>query len=79
MDAISRVRYNGSYTIAAKPIKTLELHDTMIQLLIISLYHSIENTANQSTGKALCISGYCIQPSHYARRECPIDYVGHMV
>ena len=24
MDAISRVWYNGSYTIAAKPIKTLE-------------------------------------------------------
>ena len=36
MDAISRVWYNGSYTIAAKPIKTLELHYTMIQLLIIS-------------------------------------------
>ena len=29
MDAISRVWYNGSYTIAAKPIKTLELHYTM--------------------------------------------------
>ena len=26
MDAISRVWYNGSYTIAAKPIRTLELH-----------------------------------------------------
>ena len=36
MDAISRVRYNGSYTMAAKPIKTLELHHTMIQFLIIS-------------------------------------------
>ena len=34
MDAISRVWYNGSYTIAAKPIKTLELHYTMIQFLI---------------------------------------------
>ena len=33
MDAISRVWYNGSYTIAAKPIKTLELHYTMIQYL----------------------------------------------
>ena len=30
MDAISQVWYNGSYTIAAKPIKTLELHYTMI-------------------------------------------------
>ena len=34
MDAFSRVWYNGSYTIAAKPIKTLELHYTMIQFLI---------------------------------------------
>ena len=34
MDAISRVWYNGSYTIAAKPIKTLELHYTVIQFLI---------------------------------------------
>ena len=35
MDAISRVWYNDSYTIAAKPIKTLEFHYTMIQFLII--------------------------------------------
>ena len=35
MDAISRVWYNGSYTIAAKRIKMLELHYTMIQFLII--------------------------------------------
>ena len=35
MDAISRVWYNGSYTIAVKPIKTLELHYTLIQFLII--------------------------------------------
>ena len=35
MESISRVWYNGSYTIAAKPIKTLELHYTMIQFLII--------------------------------------------
>ena len=34
MDAISRVWYNGSYTIATEPIKTLELHYTMIQFLI---------------------------------------------
>ena len=36
MDAISRVWHNGSYTIAAKPIKTLELHYTMIHFLIMS-------------------------------------------
>ena len=40
MDTISRVWYNGSYTIAAKPIKTLELHYTMIQFLIIIVNHS---------------------------------------
>ena len=34
MVAISQPWYNGSYTMAAKPIKTLELHYTMIQFLI---------------------------------------------
>ena len=34
MVAISRPWYNGSYTMAAKPIKSLELHYTMIQFLI---------------------------------------------
>ena len=37
MVAISRPWYNGSYTIAAKPIKTLEFHYTMIQFLIITV------------------------------------------
>ena len=41
MDAISRVWYNGSYTIAAKPIKTLELHYTMIQFLINIIYYTV--------------------------------------
>ena len=36
MVAISRAWYNGSYTMAAKPIKSLELHYTMIQFLIKS-------------------------------------------
>ena len=35
MVAISRAWYNGSYTMAAKPIKTLELHYPMITFLII--------------------------------------------
>ena len=34
MVSISRVWYNCSYTMAAKPIKSLELHYTMIQFLI---------------------------------------------
>ena len=33
MVAIFRALYNGSYTMAAKPIKSLELHYTMIQFL----------------------------------------------
>ena len=35
MVATSRPWYNGSYTMAAKPIKSLKLHYTMIQFLII--------------------------------------------
>ena len=42
MNAISRVWYNGSYTIAAKPIKTLELHNyTIIQFLIIPVIYRV--------------------------------------
>ena len=35
MVAISREWYNGSYTMAAKPIKSLELHYTIIRFLKI--------------------------------------------
>ena len=35
MVAISLPWYNGSYTMAAKPIKSLELQYTMIQFLMI--------------------------------------------
>ena len=38
MIAISSAWYNGSYTMVAKPIKSLELHYTMIQFLIINNY-----------------------------------------
>ena len=34
MLAFSRAWYNGSYTMAAKPIKTLELHYTMIYFFL---------------------------------------------
>ena len=37
MVPISRAWYNGSYTMAAKPIKSMELHYTMIQFLIIKI------------------------------------------
>ena len=36
--AISRAWYNDSYTMASKPIKSLELHYTMIQFLMIRVY-----------------------------------------
>ena len=35
MVSISRAWYNGLYTMASKPIKSFELHYTMIQFLII--------------------------------------------
>ena len=37
MVATSRAWYNGSYTMAAQPIKTLELQYTMIQFLIMAV------------------------------------------
>ena len=40
MAAISRAWYNGSYTMTAEPIKCLELHYTMIQILITSVIWS---------------------------------------
>ena len=49
MFAISRAWYNGSYTMAAKPIKSLELHYTMIQFLI--LYYTIGETAPLPSSK----------------------------
>ena len=41
MVAISRAWYNGSYTMAAKPIKCLEMHYTMIQFLINRKNHIV--------------------------------------
>ena len=37
MAALPLAWYNGLYTMASKPIKSLELHYTMIQFSIISL------------------------------------------
>ena len=45
MVAFSWAWYNGSYTIAAKPIKSLELHYTMIQFLI-NVYIQMQFTPN---------------------------------
>ena len=41
MVAISQLWYYGSYTIAAKPIKMLESHYSMIQFLIITNIHVV--------------------------------------
>ena len=48
MVAISRAWYNGSYTVAAKPIKSVELHNTMIQFLIDNSYQSMEGDGDRS-------------------------------
>ena len=40
MITISRAWYNGSYNMVAKAIKSLELHNTMIQFLIKKAYRS---------------------------------------
>ena len=48
MVAISQEWYNGSYTMAAKPIKFLKLHYTMIQFSIISdMPHNREKNVSQ--------------------------------
>ena len=51
--AISRAWYNGSYTMAAKPIKSLDLHYTMIQFLIIRCIDRSE--VHKGTGPSLPI------------------------
>ena len=38
MVSISQAWYNGSYTMAAKPIKSIELHYTMIQFLLLIIF-----------------------------------------
>ena len=54
---LSGIWYNGSYTIAAKPIKTLELHYTMIQFLIIwDIPSSIKTTARTIEEMLRCFS-----------------------
>ena len=49
----------------------------MFDTIYSYLYHAIENTANQNTGRPLYIRRYYIQPSYHAQRACRIDYVGH--
>ena len=53
MVAFSCAWYNGSYTIAAKPIKSLELHYTMIQFFIIK---------DVKDGTYCCYCAYTVRP-----------------
>ena len=68
MVSISRAWYNGSYTMAAKPIKSFELHYTMIQFLInVYMFISLKVSAqwrqtvwrrleqNLHTSKKICV------------------------
>ena len=59
MSATSLAWYNSSYTLAAKPIKSLELHYTMIQLLIIQCI--IEKTQEGM----IKTKGYMLLLKHY--------------
>ena len=53
MVAISRPWYNCSYTMAAKPIKSLELHYTMMQFLIINGSRALSLTIMRRLTRAL--------------------------
>ena len=46
---------------------------------ITILFHAIENTANQNTGKPLYTRLYYTQPSHRVLRICRIDCVGQCI
>lgn len=44
-----------------------------------NLYHAIESTTNQNTGKLLYIRQYYIQPSHCALWVCRIDCASYCI
>ena len=46
----------------------MHLDSLLLEILNLILYHAIENTANQNTGKQLYIQRYYTQPSHRALR-----------
>ena len=63
MVAFSWAWYNGSYTMAAKPIKSLELHYTMIQFLITSNIWTVN--VYFSSQKYDWVSGKTIYDFHF--------------
>ena len=63
MVAISRPWYNCSYTMAAKPIKSLELHYTMMQFLIMLIMPctlSIPQSPNSLVAHFACFLFYIL-------------------
>ena len=47
--------------------------------MLMDLYHTLDNIANQNTGKQLHTQQYYTQPSHHVLNICPINYVGHCI
>ena len=78
MVAISRPWYNGSYTMAAlKPIKTLELHYTMIQFLIILVLSDFSKTQRYSLKKLAQLFQIVIHfhPGHLQLKTLRAEYL----
>ena len=69
MVAISRPWYNCSYTMAAKPIKSLELHYTMIQFLIKE-YRPWKTAVDLLNVKFTILRLFSI-PIHYIQTDVP--------
>ena len=76
MVAISRVWYDGSYTIAAKPIKTLELHYTMIQFLIIPNIHLYSLTSGWALDNRI-LYFLLVQGTEISRWKYQNNYCGY--
>ena len=66
MVSISRAWHNGSYTMTAKAIKSLELHYTMIQFLIIFMMpkQGPNQTRGDLKGSSVCYSCQSVGERH---------------
>ena len=86
--ALEGQRWRLTRVYCSKRLKLISVHIRPYWITVIYshlasgflyLYHAIENTANQYTGKPLYLRRYCTQPSHRAPRVCRIDCVGHCI
>ena len=68
MDAISRVWYNGSYTIAAKPIKTLELHYLYNDPVFNNSFYPLRTADSKIPGFAAELAG-CVWTKSVSGKE----------